>query len=77
MQETNKEHRKQQECKEINSKELAAAQLGALGNEYGTQENKQRTWGHKYGVQFTYWGGPLLGVQKANVFTAPKMRLLQ
>ena len=23
------------------------------------------------------WGGPLLGVQKANVFTAPKMRLLQ
>jgi len=25
----------------------------------------------------SYWGGPLLGVQKANVFTAPKMRLLQ
>ena len=24
-----------------------------------------------------YWGGPLLGVQKANVSTAPKMRLLQ
>ena len=24
-----------------------------------------------------YWGGPLFGVQKANVFTAPKMRLLQ
>ena len=23
------------------------------------------------------WGGPLLGVQKTNVFTAPKMRLLQ
>jgi len=23
------------------------------------------------------WGGPLLGVQKANVFTAPRMRLLQ
>ena len=23
------------------------------------------------------WGGPLFGVQKANVFTAPKMRLLQ
>jgi len=26
---------------------------------------------------YGYWGGPLLGVQKANVFTAPKMRLLQ
>ena len=24
-----------------------------------------------------YWGGPLFGVQKANVFTAPKRRLLQ
>ena len=24
-----------------------------------------------------HWGGPLFGVQKANVFTAPKMRLLQ
>ena len=24
-----------------------------------------------------YWGGPLLGVQKATAFTAPKMRLLQ
>ena len=30
-----------------------------------------------WGAQRTYWGGPLLGVQKANVFTAPKMRLLQ
>ena len=25
----------------------------------------------------TYWRGPLFGIQKANVFTARKMRLLQ
>jgi len=32
---------------------------------------------HDYRSFLKYWGGPLLGVQKANVFTASKMRLLQ
>ena len=41
--------------------------------------NHETTKGRKddTNIHVLNWGGPLLGVQKANVFKAPKMRLLQ